>query len=154
MVSILQVDAPRRELFDRAAVCVIVAMGTAVGNPSASTIGLGCSPSVTVSGGITLGTELTRWRSRRHGVPVTGTASVPTGPFGCTERRRSSELAVVSGLGARATMAARMLTSVFVVAVVFAGLVFGVPMDAIGRRADSVMFIDVMRSALQMSGAG
>jgi hypothetical protein len=47
-----------------------------------------------------------------------------------------------------------MPASVFVVAVVFAGLVFGVPMDAIGRRVDSVMFIDVMRGAQQMPGDG
>lgn len=60
----------------------------------------------------------------------------------------------VPGLGPRATTVAAMPASVFVVAVVFAGLVFGVPMDAIGRCVDSVMFIDVMRSAQQMSGVG
>jgi uncharacterized membrane-anchored protein len=98
-LSIHSIDTPRREAFYWAAVVTTFAMGTAVGDFTASTLKLGYFPSALLFGGLILiAAAGYRWL-RMNGVLAFWTAYILTRPLGASVADGFGKAKSLSGMG-------------------------------------------------------
>jgi uncharacterized membrane-anchored protein len=98
-LSFHTIDTTRRELFYWAAVVATFAMGTALGDLSAYTVGLGYFPSALVFAGVIAIPALGYWRFNWNPIFAFWFAYVATRPLGASFADWMGKPASVSGLG-------------------------------------------------------
>jgi uncharacterized membrane-anchored protein len=98
-LSIHSIDTPRREAFYWAAVCATFAMGTALGDFTATTLGLGYFPSALLFAGLIAVPALGYAVLRSHGVLFFWAAYVLTRPLGASVADGLGKPKSVGGMG-------------------------------------------------------
>jgi uncharacterized membrane-anchored protein len=122
-LSIHSISTTRRELFYWATVTVAFALGTAVGDFSASVAKLGYFSSGLLFTGLILIPALGAWTARMSAVFMFWTAYVLTRPLGASFADWMGKPKVVGGLGWGSGNVALTLSSIIVVAVAIVALV-------------------------------
>src|ERR1700733_9518245 len=138
-LSIHTVDSPRRELFYWAAVVATFAMGTALGDLTATTFGLGYFASGLLFAAVIAIPAIGYWRLRWNGVLCFWLAYVATRPLGASFADWMSKAKSAGGLGLGDGTVALALTIVIFCLVAFLAITRrdvqrGRPKSRVGRN--------------------